>query len=528
MSNRRALAALLIAGVCLICVWRLAMATDLVGGNFVGGSFGDELPTDTPTQTPTVTPTQTPTPTPFGCGVCDGSDCTTNPSCVNLNSDQGSDFIAACEAQGANCEHVTSGVGATCESGCGGIFGTPSPTHTPTETPTQTQTPTPNCGTSPFVVTLTTDTACSGNCTAGELRWAITCANAGAGGDSITFNVAGAGPHTITLGTILPMVTADNTTIDGTTQAGTVCTSGSIAPMVVLDANHVAWPESGGIIRMDADGATVKGLRLTGNDVVDAVERSGLTVGSLITPRTGIVIDCIEADHNATYGISLAGTPGATVTNCSLHDNGSGMLVEATTGATTTIGPGNIIEVGTSEFGAGINVGNSSSIEITGNTFLPLTPHEKKDIVLQADVSLSSITLNTLCASSNITDVSGDNTISDNTFVCPTPTPIPPRCCQVVDGVAAGHPGNTCIDEAWLAINGGGLTIAFFGGCDGLAAAIGTTATADFPVSCDPEADLGGTCRAAATETPTQTPTVTPTPPASRRHVVRRYGNRYR
>jgi hypothetical protein len=331
-------------------------------------------------------------------------------------------------------------------------------------------------------------------------------------------------------------VTADNTTIDGTTQAGTVCTSGSIAPMVVLDANHVAWPESGGIIRMDADGATVKGLRLTGNDVVDAVERSGLTVGSLITPRTGIVIDCIEADHNATYGISLAGAPGATVTNCSLHDNGSGMLVEATTGATTTIGPGNIIEVGTSEFGTGINVGNSSSIEITGNTFLPLTPHEKRDILLQANVSLSSVTLNTLCASSNIADVSGDNTISDNTFVCPTPTPIPPRCCQVVDGVAAGHPGNTCIDEAWLAINGGGLTIAFFGGCDGLAAAIGTTATADFPVSCDPEADLGGTCRAAATETPTQTPTVTPTqtptvtptPPASRRHVVRRYGNRYR
>ena len=54
---------------------------------------------------------------------------------------------------------------------------------------------------------------------AGSLRQAITDANANAGADTIAFNIAGSGVHTIVLATPLPNITSP-ATIDGYTQAG--------------------------------------------------------------------------------------------------------------------------------------------------------------------------------------------------------------------------------------------------------------------------------------------------------------------
>lgn len=71
---------------------------------------------------------------------------------------------------------------------------------------------------SPLVVTSTADTS-----TLGTLRYAITHANANAGDDAITFNIAGAGPHTITLASALPSITDAGVSIDGTTQSGASC-----------------------------------------------------------------------------------------------------------------------------------------------------------------------------------------------------------------------------------------------------------------------------------------------------------------
>ena len=50
-------------------------------------------------------------------------------------------------------------------------------------------------------------------------RTAITSANAAAGADTIVFNIAGAGAHTISLTTALPTIT-DTVIIDATTQSG--------------------------------------------------------------------------------------------------------------------------------------------------------------------------------------------------------------------------------------------------------------------------------------------------------------------
>ena len=51
------------------------------------------------------------------------------------------------------------------------------------------------------------------------LREAINAANAGSGGDSISFNISGTGVHTINLSSALPTLNK-TVTIDGTSQPG--------------------------------------------------------------------------------------------------------------------------------------------------------------------------------------------------------------------------------------------------------------------------------------------------------------------
>ena len=89
-----------------------------------------------------------------------------------------------------------------------------------------------------FVVTNTSDNG------PGSLRQAILNANSTAGVDNITFNIPGAGPHTITPAAALPTV-SDPVLINGTTQptfAGT--------PVIVLNGASA--------------GAGVDGLTITG------------------------------------------------------------------------------------------------------------------------------------------------------------------------------------------------------------------------------------------------------------------------
>ena len=69
----------------------------------------------------------------------------------------------------------------------------------------------------PLVVTNTNDSG------AGSLRNAVQFANSQPTPSTITFAIPGAGPHTITLASALPDLTANGLTIDGTTQSGTQC-----------------------------------------------------------------------------------------------------------------------------------------------------------------------------------------------------------------------------------------------------------------------------------------------------------------
>lgn len=100
----------------------------------------------------------------------------------------------------------------------------------------------------------------------GSLRNAITCGNTLAGADTLTFNIAGEGPHIITPLTALPNITTEMV-IDGSSQPGNeaVCTT-AIADrptyQIILDGNGSNF--DGLKLRADSDGSTIQGLNIRG------------------------------------------------------------------------------------------------------------------------------------------------------------------------------------------------------------------------------------------------------------------------
>jgi len=169
-----------------------------------------------------------------------------------------------------------------------------------------------------FTVTNTADSG------AGSLRQAITDANANGGSDTIAFNIAGAGPHTITIGaTELPEITGP-TVIDGTTQSGTTC--GDLVPatlpsasntphnlQIILDGSNITWIDyEQGIFHFvnGSSNSSVRGLSLINGGLNGPDYMSGISIGSgNATPVSDYLIECnyigIEAD-----GVTQAGNQG--------------------------------------------------------------------------------------------------------------------------------------------------------------------------------------------------------------------------
>lgn len=109
----------------------------------------------------------------------------------------------------------------------------------------------------PFVVTTTNDSG------AGSLREAINAANASGAADTISFNIPGAGPHTITLASALPALSGNGDRIDGTTQLGTQCRNIWNGDAHILRVNVRAASRFDGL-RLSGANQTVRGLTFTG------------------------------------------------------------------------------------------------------------------------------------------------------------------------------------------------------------------------------------------------------------------------
>ncbi len=98
----------------------------------------------------------------------------------------------------------------------------------------------------PLVVTNTNNSG------TGSLRNAVQFANTQGTASTISFAIAGAGPHTITLASALPDLTANGMMIDGTSQSGTQCRD--------------LWAGSGHDLRVNVRGAGFNGFRLGGTN----------------------------------------------------------------------------------------------------------------------------------------------------------------------------------------------------------------------------------------------------------------------
>ncbi len=108
----------------------------------------------------------------------------------------------------------------------------------------------------PLIVKSTNDSG------SGSLRNAIQFANTQGTTATISFAIPGAGPHTITLSTALPVLTANGLTIDGTTQSGTQCRDLWLGNGHDLRINLRGGGFEG--FQLNGSNQTIKGLSLTG------------------------------------------------------------------------------------------------------------------------------------------------------------------------------------------------------------------------------------------------------------------------
>ncbi len=126
----------------------------------------------------------------------------------------------------------------------------------------------------------------------GSLRSAINCANDSPGPNTIKFNIPGAGPHIIYVGTsgVLPLPTVLDayTVIDGTSQPG-FGTGGSSEPFIILDGSLPPWNNPINALLIRGDYCDVYGLEVRNfpDDGIDVTDANFCKVGA---PNKGNVI----------------------------------------------------------------------------------------------------------------------------------------------------------------------------------------------------------------------------------------------
>ncbi|MDX6384827.1 MAG: hypothetical protein QOK48_2400, partial [Blastocatellia bacterium] len=174
------------------------------------------------------------------------------------------------------------------------------------------------------------DGVCNGaDCT---LREAINAANAGSGGDTISFNIPGSGVQTITVSSALSSLTKA-VTIDGTTQPG-------FAGTPLIELNGLSAGSASGLT-ITAQNVTIKGL------IINRFTNYGLSFDSAVNAS----VQGCYIGTNAAGAAALGNGAGGIKINA-----GSGNTIGGTTPATRNVISGNT--------GDGILITNSS----TGNT----------------------------------------------------------------------------------------------------------------------------------------------------------------
>ena len=221
------------------------------------------------------------------------------------------------------------------------------------------------CQPDPYAVTNTNDSG------SGSLRQAILNANADAGTQTITFNIPGAGPHTIQQALELPNIT-DPVIIDGTSQPGY-----SGTPIVEIDGSALI---SGAPIGLDirAGNSTVRGLMVNGYSLHAGISLNTNGGNTVETCYLGVDATGTIARDNGT-GLKSA-SPNNLIVDNLISGNGTGLNFGA--GATGNVVQGNLIGTDASGTTAlsntkeGILLGAGASNNTIGGT----TPAERNII----------------------------------------------------------------------------------------------------------------------------------------------------
>src|SRR4051812_15906005 len=140
------------------------------------------------------------------------------------------------------------------------------------------------------------------NSGAGSLRQAITDANANAGQDTINFNIAGTGVHTINLTSALPAVT-DPVFIFGNSQPGY-----NNSPLIELKGTNAGTGADG--LRITAGGSIVVGLAINsfnGNGIQVSLKGGNTISDNQIIENGGYGVHINAASNNNIVGGFLGG-----------------------------------------------------------------------------------------------------------------------------------------------------------------------------------------------------------------------------
>ena len=176
----------------------------------------------------------------------------------------------------------------------------------------------------PAAILTVTNTNDSG---AGSFRQAIIQSNVTAGKDTIQFNIAGAGPHVITLSAALQAIT-NPVIIDGTSQPGASCATWPPTLKIVLNGSGAGANTSGLVIT--AGDTIVKGLVIqrfsdhgvvlqgNGGNQVDCsfigtnstgeLINFGNDIGVYINNSSNNIVSRSVVSGNDTYGIYISGS----------------------------------------------------------------------------------------------------------------------------------------------------------------------------------------------------------------------------
>jgi len=241
-----------------------------------------------------------------------------------------------------------------------------------------------------FTVTSTADVGTH------TLRWAILRANVNPGPDIITFNIPGAGPHTINLFSPLPALTdPSGVVIDALTQPGTDLGNAAPSTMslrIVIDGRHagetpgLSVHSSNNIIQgLAFINFSQEGIRL--HSLTDQVSENTIRYCIVGSDSRGLIErgNAISAPEDRSAGISLIATGDAahtvsknTIASCLISGNsGNGILLYAESPGTVSLNTIRDNYIGTTltgdkplpnAFSGLLMYGNCHENEITENT----------------------------------------------------------------------------------------------------------------------------------------------------------------